>query len=250
MLNHSPKKISSLQHPFVKHLVKVRTDASYRQKAQSVLVLGRKMIDEIGSHLRPMHLIATPDIHHPFGITHLVTEEIMKKVTGLTQNENIAAEFPLPHPASLDDKKFLLVLDAIADPGNLGTLLRSALALGWDGAFLLPGCADLFNEKVIRASRGACFRLPFQEGTWESLGALRQLTKAPLFIADLKGVSLGSFPCPSSAYLLLSNEARGVNKEIQNEGTSLTIEMPGEMESLNVAIAGGILMYALHRKVS
>ncbi len=246
MVNHSPKKISSLHHPLVKHLVKIRESRHYREKSQTVLVPGKKLVLETASFLSPHHVLATDEaLLYDIPLTHLVTYEILKKITGLASPEGIAAEFPMPAPTPLHEKKFLLILDQINDPGNLGTLLRTALAFGWEGVILLPGCVDLFNEKVIRASRAACFRLPFQMGNWEQVLHLSQQRQIPLFLADLEGQPIDKVSPLHHAFLILSNEAQGVSKEAQQWGQKVTLPMSGPMESLNVGIAGGILMYLL-----
>lgn len=245
MVKHSSKKITSLHHPLVKHLVKIRENKIYRETAQTVLVPGKKLVKELAVLHTPKTVFALEE-SLPFEVppTHLVTLDILKKVTGLSAPEGILAEFPLPQPSSLEGKSFLLILDQITDPGNLGTILRTALALGWEGIFFLPGCVDPFNEKVIRSSRGACFRLPFEIGNWEKVQEMATVLKAPVFLADLEGTPLNELTLYASrAFLILSNEAKGISTFGEKAGVKVTIPMPGSMESLNVAVAGGILMY-------
>ena len=150
--------IASLHNPFVKHLVKLREDKKYREEHRSVLISGSTLVREISATNPPKHVFfdrSTESIENGIPVSHAV----LKKITGLPSPEPIAAEFPLPHPSSLVGLAPILALDAIRDPGNLGTLIRTALALGWSGIYLLPTCVDFFHEKVIRASRGAAFRL-------------------------------------------------------------------------------------------
>ncbi len=108
-----------------------------------------------------------------------VSEPVFAKITGLQSVQGIgaAAEVDLPHDAQLSSMakgtlRRLLVLDGVQDPGNLGTLLRTALALGWQAVYLLEGCCDPFNDKAVRASRGASFRIPLTHGDWDGLQAL------------------------------------------------------------------------------
>lgn len=245
MFKETPKKITSLHHPLVKHLVKIRDNKHYRQACQSVLVPGIKLVKEVAQTIKPKVVFAaeiSPDLN--ISPTHIVSVEILKKVTGLVSPEGIVAEFPLPSSTSLAGKSFVLVLDQVADPGNMGTLLRTGLALGWEGAFLLPGCVDPFNEKVIRSSRGACFRFPFQLVTWDLIESMAEKDAIPILVADLEGIPLHELTVALvKAYLVLSNEARGVSLDLKK--TKIQIPMPGPMESLNVAVAGGILMYTL-----
>ena len=99
------------------------------------------------------------------------------------------AEIEMPKESTLEKCRFVLALDGVADPGNLGTLLRSALAFGWEGIFLLENSCDLFNDKAIRAARGATFRLAFASGSWEKLQEIIKKYKWEPYAADLTGIS-------------------------------------------------------------
>lgn len=234
-----PRKITSLQHPLVKRLVKIRLDKDARVEEQSVLVVGTKLVEELAQNTPLKTLI----VDRPFPFLKAqevveVTPEILKKITGLAAPEGIAAEVALPTRADLSSARYLLVLDGINDPGNVGTLLRTALALGWEGAFLLPGSADPFNEKALRAAKGATFRLPLCQGSVEEL---QKMWKGKFFVADLQG-TIPQIVSPPVA-LILGSEAHGPSPALKKGATAVSIPMPGPMESLNVAIAGAILMY-------
>lgn len=235
-------KIISLQNPIIKHLVKLRLDPHYRKEQGLVLISGFKLVEELSSVALPKRIFTEKPYSHPH---ILVSPSVMKKITGLTTPEGIAAEFSLPKPHSLIGKTPLLALDRINDPGNMGTLLRTALALDWEGVFLLPNCVDPFHEKVIRASRGALFHLPWQEGTWEELDQF-ELTR---YHADIEGCPLPEIAYQKDLVLLLSNEAQGVSEKGLQFGEPITIPLSEKMESLNVAVAGSIIMYALGRKL-
>lgn len=242
-------KITSTQHPIVKRFVKLRQDKSFRKEEKSVVIVGERLIKEISCHFKLKTLI----IDHDFpGIiaeaTFMATPEILKKITSLNQPEGIAAEIALPEEKSLTGKKCLLVLDRISDPGNLGTLLRTALALGWEGGFLTPGTADPFNDKAIRAAKGASFLLPIQEGTYEELELLIKEEKMTAYIADLKGQSLEKLTAKQPLALILGNESQGPSAWSKKHGSPITIPMGKNSESLNVASAGAILMYHLRKK--
>jgi TrmH family RNA methyltransferase len=158
------------------------------------------------------------------------------------------------------------VLSAVCTPHLLrptlqGTLLRTALALGWDGAYLLPGCADPFNDKSLRASRGAVFKLPLATGQlqgWRSVAAAHSLASLaaephrarPGFGSSGQSASRHAGAQPQVAGdarvgLVLGSEGQGLSEEVLRHCVPVAIPMPGEMESLNVAAAGAILMFAL-----
>uniref|UniRef100_A0A383WFA6 tRNA/rRNA methyltransferase SpoU type domain-containing protein n=1 Tax=Tetradesmus obliquus TaxID=3088 RepID=A0A383WFA6_TETOB len=164
----------------------------------------------------------------------------------------------------------LLVLEAVQDPGNLGTLLRCAAAFGWDAVWLLPGCCDPFNDKALRASRGAALRWPLAAGSLQELLELVQQRGMLLLAAhpedplqqqpgsspgDVKGVDALSGSNTASAgkqqqqqqpvCLVLGTEGAGLSDEVLAVATPLAVPMSGRMESLNVGVAGAILMFAL-----
>jgi TrmH family RNA methyltransferase len=174
----------------------------------------------------------------------LVSEEIIKKISGSLHPEGIIVEVELPRPQKFKAPKKVLILDKVSDPGNLGTLLRTALAFGWDGVFLIKGGCDPFNDKALRASKGALFHLPYFEGTWENAKELIVSESLKPVAADLTGSQIDQFTIPNKIALALGNEAHGLSDEIKAYCSLVTIPMKKElMESLNVAVAGGILMH-------
>lgn len=241
--------ISSLQNETVKHLVKLRENKKYREEKKTVLISGIKLIKELSQQILPYKIFIesgyTPESTQ--ALTYEVSFEVLKKITGLPSPEPIAAEFPLPSSTQLKDLSPILVLDAIRDPGNLGTLIRTAVALGWGGVFFLPTCVDPFNEKVIRASRGALFYLPWRVGSWEEIRTLKNERGWPAYIADTTGKDLVTLSKQKNMFLVLSNEAHGAAHESSLFGEPITIPMADKMESLNVASAGAILMYNLYQ---
>jgi RNA methyltransferase, TrmH family len=243
------KEISSLQHPLVKHLVKLRQDRAYRYQCQRVLVSGIKLISELPPEcqLHTLFLEKGTTSTAKSNQTYYAPPTILKKITGLENPEPIAAEITMPPPFTLSTASLLLILDGISDPGNLGTLLRTAKGLGWDGAFLTPKSTDPFNEKALRAAQGATFTLPWKSGTWEELSTFLQNKKMSLFAADPSGIDLATCKITPPLALALGNEAHGLTAELKQMATLTAIPMQGRMESLNVGAAGAIFMYAFKR---
>lgn len=243
------KQISSLQHPLIKHWIKLRKNSDYRHEHKSALIEGLKLVDEICQTTTPKTVVATSESLIPKKLRGenniIVPEEVIKKISGLQAPEGIFAEVPLPAMDPLHNKRYLIALDGINDPGNMGTLLRTALALGWEGAFILEDSCDPFNEKAIRAAKGATFRLPLAIGNWSSLKTMIAQNHLRPLAADLHGQALNSAGSKEGILLVLGNEAHGPSPEAKQLCEKITIPMPGPMESLNVSVAGGILMYAL-----
>ena len=132
------------------------------------------------------------------------------------------------------------VLDGLQDPGNVGTLLRTALALDVRTVFLIDPCADPWNPKALRAAKGAQFDLTLISGTFDIIPP-----DASLIVADTKGEDLRTYTPPKNWFLVVGNEAHGHRVPESRHPSLITIPMPGPMESLNVSQAGAIILYAL-----
>lgn len=246
------KRITSGNHPLVKHLVKLRQNRDYRYEHRSLVIEGIKPIEELGRHVR-FKLIATyNEAMIPLGTEAdeilIVNDVVMKKISGMQSPEGLVVEIAMPEPASLKGFNYLLALDGVSDPGNIGSILRSALALGWEGVFILNDSCDPFNDKALRSARGATFHLPLAWGSLDQLKDLIKLNDLQPVVADIDGKELKELEGSHPILLVMGNEAHGPSKEIKSFCEAVTIAMPGSMESLNVAVAAGILMYTLRRR--
>ena len=166
-----PHRITSAQHPIVKHLCKLRLNRDYRYEHQRVLIEGIKLVQEVCTQ-SPAHTIAAVEglelpeqiLTTPDAQLFLMPQHLFDKISGMHTPEGLAAEISMPAPSLFTAAKRVLACDSVNDPGNLGALIRTALALGWDGVFLLNECCDPFNEKALRAAKGATFRMPLAWG--------------------------------------------------------------------------------------
>lgn len=239
--------IRSVTNPFVKHLVRLRKEAGYRQEMGLVWVEGKKLVQEL---LPWCHSVVRREDLLPLALPPacrewLVTESVMQKISGVVTPEGWGAEVWMPSVSGSFRGSFVLAIDAVQDPGNVGALLRSALALGWEDVYLLPGCADPFQDKAIRAAKGAQFRLSLKKGDFATLCRWAYEEKIPLFVADLRGVSPRAIRPENPKVLVLGNEGHGPSVAVKAACQAVTIPMHPGMESLNVAAAGAILLYAL-----
>jgi TrmH family RNA methyltransferase len=177
-----------------------------------------------------------------------VAENLMQSAGETESSQGILAvlehrSLPIPHRPS-----FALILDQIRDPGNLGTLLRTAAAAGVEAVFLPPETADAWAPKVVRAGMGAHFRLPIHALDWN---AIRTHTKGlKIHLADMEGaISCWQADFHSPLVLIVGGEAEGATQQAQELATGrISIPMPGRTESLNAAIAGAILMFEVLRQ--
>jgi RNA methyltransferase, TrmH family len=140
----------------------------------------------------------------------------------------------------------LLVLDALQDPGNVGTILRTAAAFDVGATVALPGTVDLWNAKVVRGAMGALFRHPTVSCTVAALAGFLTARGVVLWGADMHGADPGARPVPARLALAVGNEGAGLSDELRARAAHLVaIPIAAEVESLNAAVAAGILLYAL-----
>lgn len=171
------RRITSLQHPLVKKLVKLRESRSFREEEGTVLIAHHTVVQEVARHSRLKTLISTEPLSIPAETTELATEEVLQKIIGHKTDDLVAAEVFIPKPSSLESCDLVIVLDGLSDPGNVGTIFRTALALGWDGVFVIEGSADPYNDKALRAARGAPLLLPWCAGSLSDLEIFIKKTK-------------------------------------------------------------------------
>lgn len=179
-----------------------------------------------------------------------VSEEVMAAASDTPTPQGILLQLPAGALEIEGRPDLVLVLDAIQDPGNLGTLLRSAVAAGAGAALLAPGCADAFAPKVLRAAMGAHFRIPVLELDWGQIGALLSQYELPLYLAEVSaGQRYDALDMTQPLALLIGNEAHGPGDQarlLAHDGVHIPI--PGEAESLNAAVAGSVLLFEAARQ--
>lgn len=144
----------------------------------------------------------------------------------------------------------LLVLDGIQDPGNAGTLIRTAAAFGLDGVLALDRTVDPWNPKAVRASAGAVFRVPVLSTAWDEVRASLRAAAVPLWVADAMAEPVPERAPPPPWALAVGSEGAGARQSLRDSAArAVSVPMPGGTESLNAGVAGAILMYALTRGV-
>ena len=142
----------------------------------------------------------------------------------------------------------LLVLDALQDPGNVGTVLRTAAALGVDATVALPGTVDLWNAKVVRAAMGAHFHSVAFHTTADALFSFLETESVPLWAAEAGGQSVESVRPPTRLAVVVGNEGSGLSSSVRERAqTAISIPIAQSVESLNVAVATAILLYQLRK---
>lgn len=254
-------QITSSKNPLVKE-VKSLYRKKGREKLQLFLIEGIKIIEEAVENNYPIkNIIYTdslrenPEGENLFNKIKLwkelvyVSESLFKEISDTENPQGIlaTAELNFRHMDEVYklEKKALLLLDGVQDPGNMGTIIRSADAFSIDGIIIREGSVDPYNPKVIRATMGSIFRVPlyFINGT-EELKSLRALN-IKIYSTSLEG----SIPIYDNDFcedfiLSIGNESQGVSKELLDLSDKLIkIPMTGKAESLNAGVAASIIMY-------
>lgn len=140
----------------------------------------------------------------------------------------------------------LVVLDAVQDPGNVGAILRTSAALGASAVLALPGTVDLWNAKVVRSSMGAAFLLPSLSITWAELELFRRREGMALWGADAGGTPVDQLSAPARLAIVVGNEGSGLSDDARRRADAVaSLPIDRVVESLNVAVATGILLYQL-----
>lgn len=182
---------------------------------------------------------------------YTVSPAVMAALSDTEQPQGWAAIARLPDLEAYTPRPGrYLALDNVRDPGNVGTLLRTADAAGLDGVLACPTTADLYGPKTVRAGQGAHFHLPLAQGALIDWLAALRATGTIVLCADAKrGRSYRGYIAPESFVLIAGNEAEGVTPALAAlADETLTIPLPGKAESLSVAVAVGILLFALAEK--
>jgi TrmH family RNA methyltransferase len=178
---------------------------------------------------------------------HEVDDRELAELADTESPQGLLLVVEQPAPAwfpKLPDGRWL-VLDALQDPGNVGTLIRAAAAFECAGVVALGGTADPWGTKAVRAAAGACFRLPIHVARGRDLGEVTAALPRPILLADMVG-DVPSEQCGPRWSLVVGNEGSGIRDALGVEADArVAIPMPGGIESLNAGVAGAILLYAL-----
>jgi RNA methyltransferase, TrmH family len=256
--------ITSISNDKIKLVRALQAQRRTREKEQLFILEGVRLLEEALHAHAPVRLILHTDSLDARGravINQLarlgaaieaVTPAVMAAASTEQTPPGLLAVVPLasiacPPPAELS---FALVLDRISDPGNLGTLLRTADAAGVQAVFLAPGTVDAYNPKVVRAAMGAHFHLPLVSASWAELD--EHLAGIKVWLAEAReGQPYPQIDWRGPSALIIGSEAEGPSPEaLKFTNRRVRIPMPGRAESLNAAIAAGILMFEVARQRS
>ena len=249
-------RLTSAKNPVIKGL-KTLNQRKGRMNQGRFLVEGQKMILEALSCGLTIREALVEEGQEDFAFeleekgarAFIVPRELLATVCDTVTPQGVCASFDIPSPMSLENApRLIAALDGVQDPGNLGTIWRTADAAGFGALLLGAGCVDPLSPKVQRAAMGSGFRVPFMvtEDLPLSLFELRQKGYCAV-ISDLQGENFYHRPDPGDRFILvIGNEARGISDATRAQADiRVRLPMRGGAESLNAAVAAGILMYGL-----
>ncbi len=241
------KEIQSLNNLYIKELVKLK-EKKHREEQSKYLIEGFHLVEEAKKAGCLETVLICNQCDYIEDIENiLVTPLIIEKISQTISPQHIIGICKIKNNLEIEGKKFLL-LDNINDPGNLGTLIRSALGFNIDCVIVSNDTVDIYNDKVIRASQGALFHLPIiKKDLLETIEYLQKQNVEIIGTSLKNSKKLQSLFSIEKYAILLGNEASGVRLELlEKTNTNVQIEMNSRLESLNVAIAGAIIMYYLN----
>ena len=241
--------ITSLDNDRIKNYIKLK-DRKYRKKTKTFIVEGMHLVLEACKENLVEELIVEKDVVLPIDLpTVYVTNEIINKISEMESPSNVMALCRMKDCELSGDR--ILMLDDVQDPGNLGTIIRSAAAFNVDTIVLSPNTVDIYNPKVIRATQGMVFHSNIV--TKELLPVIDELKQKeiPIYGTNVNyGIDIGNLKDKDRKKycLIMGNEGNGVSEEVLDKcDTYFYINMNEKVESLNVGVATSILLYELDK---
>ncbi len=261
--------ITSSQNPKIKLVRALGGQPKARRKESAFLAEGVRLVEEALAADWPVRFVLYSDGLSERGqgfveklkAKSLEVEEVepklLQSISDTEASQGILAVLETSQPPIPKAPDFLLIPDQIRDPGNLGTLLRTAVAAGVQAVLLPPETTDVFAPKVVRAGMGAHFRLPIHAMSWDEIEQVckhrpelaEESENLQIFLADMDGDFCWETDFRKPLALIVGGEAEGASKQARELATTMvSIPMLGEAESLNASIAGAVLMFEVVRQ--
>ncbi len=219
----------------------------YRKEEQKYFVEGRKLYEEALKNcpdlIESVYYTKSEDQPENQKNSELISEKEMSRISALKNPSPFLVLLKMS-PLNLTNSNRSLFLEDIKDPGNMGTIIRSADWFGIEKIYVSSECVDLYNPKVIQATMGSFFRVNFEETTATELAS----QSIPLYGATLDGESIHTIEFPDEVCLVIGNESKGIQENTAELLTrKIFIPGKGKAESLNASVAAGIVLFAMNR---
>lgn len=235
--------ITSRANPLVKKFISL-SDKKYRRLYGEYLIEGTKPVGEyIGTGCDIGQIVCTPDRQQLYPSATVVSQEVFRCISSEKTPQGVIASVKIPDTSVTSPSGSCLLLDRLQDPGNLGTIIRTANAAGYQDIYLV-NCTDAFSPKAVRASMSGIFFVNIHIGTYEEV--ISALGDISLIVADMDGENIFTFQTPGQFCLCIGNEGNGISDEVRNLNSyKVAIPMRKTCESLNAAVSAAVAMYAL-----
>ena len=242
--------LTSKNNPLIKQTVALK-DKKERKKQGLFLIEGKKMVKEaLSSGLTVVRVFLSEEAEQEeYGVeTVTVSKDVFSKLSDEKTPQGVLCVAKIPNQKLAPPSGACLILDGVSDPGNMGAIVRTANAAGYQELYLTTDCTDPYAPKAVRASMSGIFFIKTYVG--ERAEILSAMDGTPIWIADLDGENVFTACPPNKFALVIGNEANGVSREMKNSADKkITIPMARNQESLNAAVAAGVSMYLLKREV-
>ena len=244
------ERITSRKNPLLQQVKKLLSSKKAREEAGLYVADGTKLLAEAVKYEPGLHTVILSEgvqAHVPDHVRQIIVPgDVMESISPMASPQGALFLCRLPEKTPFVPKPGMLILDGIQDPGNLGTMLRTADALDIPVA-LLEGCADPYSHKVVRSSMGAVFRTKVVQTTWEQVKVSCDAVGITIGVTALsdRAVDIRTADVKKMA-VVIGSEGQGVRKEIlEHAGAELIIPMNPHCESLNAAVAAAIVMWQM-----
>ena len=245
-------RITARKNPLLQQVKKLFSSRKEREAAGLFAADGTKLLQEAVRFFPGLDTVILSDGVEADVPSHVrlirVPEDVMASISPMEAPQGAVFLCRLPEKQPVVAKKPMLLLDGIQDPGNLGTILRTADALQVP-VVLLEGCADPYSHKVVRASMGAVFRTPVVQSTWQEASSILRAAQIPVAVTALsdRARDIRQAPLQDMA-VVIGSEGRGVRQEILDAADAeLIIPMNANCESLNAAVAASIVLWQMQQ---
>lgn len=238
--------ITSKSNPTIKDIIKLN-DKKYRREAGLYLVEGTKPVNEcIAAGGEVEKVICTEKLSKNYDNAIVVSDDIFCAISSEKTPQGVIAVVKIPQISLKSPQSSCILLDRLQDPGNLGTIIRTANAAGYKEIYLI-NCTDPYSPKAVRASMSGIFFTKIYQGNEDEV--LNTLNGIPLILADMYGENIFGFEPPSKFCLCIGNEGSGISDVIKNKSNyKVKIPMSETCESLNAAVSAGVAMYVLKER--
>lgn len=243
--------LTSKNNPLIKETASLK-EKKGRKELGLFLVEGRKMVAECKKSPIEIERVFVSESYAgelPFeeGEIVRVSDDVFRFLSDEKTPQGILCRARIPQDTVLPPQGKCIFLDGVADPGNVGAILRTANAAGYTQVYLTTECADPYAPKSVRASMSGLFFTQLCRGTRAEI--LSALKGTPVIVADMDGENVFTFTSPKEFTLVIGNEANGISNETQSIAThTVKIPMRETQESLNAAVSAGIIMYVLNQE--